>query len=533
MTRSVRAGALLAAAALLAVATTAGCQSGSEEPKAKASSSAPAADGGARQPALPAELTGQKPDWKTCPPPSAAEGAPAGPPGADWQCAELKAPLDYRKPDGKTIDLAMIRSKARDKGDRIGSLLFNFGGPGGSGVSALPGSAEIFRSLSDRYDLVSFDPRGVARSSGVVCRDDRAAAAAADLDHTPDDAAEEKAFLADARSFAAGCERRSGAVLPHVSTEDAARDMDLMREVLGDDKLNYFGFSYGTELGGTYAHLFPGNVGRMVLDAVVDPSADDVKHALNQATGFQRALENYLADCASKGASCPTGADPDAGVKKITGLLERLDGEPLPTSDDGRKLTENQALTGIVMSLYNESSWQYLTQGLREAFDAGTGDLLLTLADQYNERGEDGSYGTQAHSQRAISCADSTSRLTAAEAKKQLPEFREVSPVFGAFLAWDLAGWCADWPVRGTAEHAEVSAEGAAPILVVGTTGDPATPYEGARIMADELGEDVGVHLTYEGEGHGAYMTGNPCTQRTIDAYLLKGEVPEDGKTCT
>ncbi|MFD7446492.1 alpha/beta hydrolase [Streptomyces sp. NPDC059909] len=470
---------------------------------------APVRDGDAAR-GLPASLTGQRPDWQPCE-------------GGGWTCAEVKVPLDYDAPDGATISLALIRREARDKDERLGSLLFNFGGPGGSGVDSLPGFADEYGKLNARYDLVSFDPRGVADSSGVVCRNNKEQEqAATHVDLTPDTPAEEAVYFKDAESFGAGCAAHSGKVLPHVGTSDAARDMDLMRHLLGDRKLNYFGISYGTELGGTYAHLFPQNVGRTVLDAVVDPTADAVGHARNQATGFQRALDNYLAS---------KGEDPKAGSQRITRLLERIDRQPLP-ADGGRELTQSLALTGIVMSLYSKSLWPELTQGLEEAEQRGRGTKLLSLADFYNDRDKSGHYGTQSHSQRAISCADDKQRPTAAEARALLPEFRRISPVFGEFLAWDTAGWCAKWPVPGERETPEASAKGADPILVVGTTGDPATPYEGARRMADELGEGVGVLLTNKGEGHGGYSPENRCVTAIVDSYLLDGKVPEDGRAC-
>ncbi len=310
-------------------------------------------------------------------------------------------PLDYRKPSGETISIALIRKEARDKDRRIGSLLFNFGGPGGSGVDILPRAAGSYGKLNSRYDLVGFDPRGVAASSGVRCRtDEEQERAFRTVDLTPDTAAEEAAFIEDGAAFGAGCERRSGTVLPHVGTSNAARDLDLVRHVLGDDKLSYLGFSYGTELGGTYAHLFPHRVGRVVLDAVIDPTADGIGHARNQATGFQRALENYLKD---------RGQDPKAGSERIARMLARLDGKPLPTSS-GRELTESLAITGIVTPLYSQYNWPELTAALDEAEKKGRGDGLLRLADSYNGRDESGRYDTQAHSQRAISCADSKAR---------------------------------------------------------------------------------------------------------------------------
>ncbi|MFI8960965.1 alpha/beta hydrolase [Streptomyces sp. NPDC053493] len=464
---------------------------------------------------LPAALTGQRPDWQPCPAPDDGQA-----PGAAWRCASVKVPLDYARPDGDTIPVALIRKEATDRGHRIGSLLFNFGGPGGSGVEILPRAAAEYAGLGERYDLVSFDPRGVGRSAGVVCRDDaEQAAAEARIDLTPDSAAEETAFLKDNADFAAGCARRSGTVLPHTTTSDTARDLDLIRRILGDAKLNYFGMSYGTELGGTYAHLFPGNVGRLVLDAVVDPTADTFGHARNQTLGFQRALDNYLRS---------TGQDPKAGTERIARLLRKLDRAPLRVGE--RRLTEGLATTGIAVTLYGQANWPLLTQALADA-EQGRGGRLLQLADWYNDRDGSGHYATQSHSQRAISCADSSIRPTAAQAKALLPEFRRLSPVFGPFLAWDTAGWCARWPVPGERAHPEASAPGAAPVLVVGTTGDPATPFEGAEKMAKELGAGVGVLVTNKGEGHGAYGT-SPCVTRKVDAYFLDGKVPAYGTAC-
>ncbi|WP_406061925.1 alpha/beta hydrolase [Streptomyces sp. NBC_01077] len=466
-------------------------------------------------PALPGPLTGQRLAWKRC---AAPEGGQR--PGPEWRCAAVTVPVDYAKPEGPTLPIALIRKTATDERGRIGSLLFNFGGPGASGVDILPQAAEEYGDLNERYDLVGFDPRGVSRSAGVVCRTDAEQAAAEAVDLTPDSAAEETAYLKDNADFAAGCSERSASLLPHTTTTATARDLDLIRQVLGDEKLHYFGISYGTQLGGTYAHLFPEKVGRLVLDAVVDPTADTVGHARHQTIGFQRALDNYLKS---------TGQDPKAGTERISRLLRKLDRAPLTVGE--RRLTEGLALTGIAVTLYGQSNWPLLTEALEDA-EGGRGGALLELADYYNDRDASGHYSTQTHSQRAISCADSSARATAAEAKALIPEFRRLSPVFGTFLAWDTAGWCNDWPVKGERATPEASAPGAAPVLVVGTTGDPATPYEGAEKMAKELGTGVGVLVTNEGEGHGAYGTSS-CVTATVDAYLLDGKVPAYGKTCS
>ncbi|GGX40546.1 alpha/beta hydrolase [Streptomyces fructofermentans] len=513
MARFARCAALVATALLMA-----GCSGSSGDDDKSGDGSGPSASKPTvTTPGLPASLTSQKLDWNRC---KATATGPA--PGGEWRCATLRTPVDWAKPAGETMGLALIRSESSgSSGERVGSLLFNFGGPGGSGVDYLPPYGPTFAKLHERYDLVSWDPRGVAASEGVRCRGDKEIEAAEAVDTTPDTAAEQSTYLKDAVDFGKGCRKSAGKLMEHVSTTDTARDMDLMRHVLGDERLHYFGISYGTELGGVYAHLFPGRVGRLVLDAVVDPSAGMVGHAKNQAKGFQRALEDYL-----KAA----GQNPEEGSRKIVDLLERIDAEPLPTSS-GRVLTQQLALTGIVYPLYSKSSWPALTSAL-EAAQSGDGTELLVQADGYNDRDPSGRYGTTTHSQRVISCLDDKERPTAEEAKRLLPEFRKISPVFGESMGWDTAGWCHDWPVPGQFENPEVSAPGAEPILVVGNTGDPATPYEGARKMADELGKGVGVHLTWKGEGHGAYGSGSDCVDDTVDEYLLDGKVPDDNKVC-
>ncbi|MFJ8030490.1 alpha/beta hydrolase [Streptomyces sp. NPDC096032] len=509
-----------AAAALLVAGCGGSSDGGGGRSDGKATGTAPPSASRSSAPAasadLPASLTSQHLDWHRC---EATGDAKA--PGDDWRCATLKVPLDWAEPGGATIGLALIRARATG-GDRLGSLLFNFGGPGGSGVDTMPYYAALASPLRERYDLVSWDPRGVSRSEGIRCRGDREIAAAEDVDATPDTPAEEKAYFEDSTAFGRSCRKAAGRLLAHVSTTDTARDMDLMRQVLGDSRMHYFGISYGTELGGVYAHLFPKRVGRLILDAVVDPTADTVGHAENQTRGFQRALDDYLKS---------TGQDPEQGTRKIADLLKRIDAEPLRTSS-GRRLTQTLAVTGIVLPLYSESRWPRLTAALESA-EKGDGSRLLALADDYNERDSSGHYGTTSHSQRAISCLDDRQRPTVAETKRRLAEFERISPVFGDFLGWDSAGWCHGWPVPGQFDTPEVGAPGAAPVLVVGNTGDPATPYEGARRMADELGRGVGVELTWKGEGHGAYGRGSDCVDSAVNAYLLKGTVPKDGTVCS
>ncbi|MGW0751439.1 alpha/beta hydrolase [Streptomyces sp. NPDC002587] len=474
---------------------------------------------------------GAKPlKWGECPAPTPLEGGGQAPP-KDWQCATLDVPLDYAKPEGETIPLALIRAKARDQKNRIGSLVFNFGGPGGSGITTLPGAAKEYEALRSRYDLVSFDPRGVGRSVPVRCEDDKQLDEYYAQDSSPDTPQEEKAFTDNIRGYQQACEKNSAKVLPHVSTSDAARDMDRIRQALGDEKLHYFGISYGTELGGVYAHLFPKNVGRAVFDAVVDPTKTSEEGALAQAKGFQLALGNFAQDCVDRGDECrlagSTAKEIEDGVIK---LQKDLAAQPVPGIGD-RMLTESAATNGIAQALYSKELWPLLEQGLDEA-DGGQGQLLMALSDALNGRDQQGNYSNIGAANTAINCADSKDRYTLEQTKAKLPAFRSASPVFGDFLGWAMMG-CTGWPVAGAWETPDVSAPGAAPILVIGNTGDPATPYEGARKMVERLGPGVGVELTYKGQGHGAYNSGDMCVQDAVNAYLLEGKTPAAGTVCT
>ncbi|MEW2447715.1 alpha/beta hydrolase [Streptomyces parvulus] len=480
-------------------------------------------------------LPEQKLSWKDCPAPSEAEGGGAAPSplpdGQEWQCATMKAPLDYDDPEGETIDLALIRAESSGEADeRIGSLIFNFGGPGGSGVTTLPAFGQDYAKLNTRYDLVSFDPRGVGRSAPVECLDNKQLDAYFQQDATPDDAAERTELVDNTEEFNAACEKNSKKVLPHVPTTDAARDMDLMRQVLGDDKLYYFGISYGTELGGVYAHLFPKRVGRAVFDAVVDPTQTPEQGSLGQAKGFQLALDNFAEDCVSKVEDCPIGDTADDVKSRIARLLKDLDRKPIPGIFP-RQLTETAATGGIAQSLYSKDFWEYLTEGLEQAYD-GDGQVLMALSDSLNGRNENGTYSNITAANVAINCADDKPRYDTAYVEGKLPQFRKASPLFGDFLAWSMLS-CTDWAVAGAADHPDVSAPGAPPVLVIGNTGDPATPYEGAGRMAEALGKGVGVELTYKGQGHGAYDSRNKCVRDAVDGYLLDGEVPAAGTVCS
>ncbi|GAA0587205.1 alpha/beta hydrolase [Streptomyces crystallinus] len=518
---AIRYGVLVVAATGVALSLT-GCHMADTAKSAVESGRPPGATSG--QP-LPAALSGQPVAWRPCAAPTAAQGG-GGAPGRQWECATVRAPLDYAKPEGETLGLALIRGKAVERGGS-GALLLNVGGPGKSGVAALPRLAAEYSRLHAHYDLVGFDARGVGESAGVRCLsdadlDDQAAIDA--LDGPGPDAGDNK-------RFAAACRARSGKLLPHMDTESAARDLDLIRQVLREKKLTYFGASHGSKVGAVYAHLFPKNVGRMVLDAAPDPGQDALRASVSRAEGLQLALEHFLRDCAaSRGARCPTGTDPAEGNRKVMALLGKLDQRPLP-AQHGRTLTRYRATQGMAAALNDQAGWKQLAAGLDEAMHHGRGAVLSSLADSGAERDERGRYSNAGAARRAITCADDKHRYSTAEVQRVLPRFRQASPAFGEPLAWTLAQ-CSQWPVPGKADTTDVRARGAAPIVVIGNTGDPVTPAAGAAAMARQLGDKVGVHLTLRGEGHGAYHTGNACITGAVDSYLIKGTRPRNGLIC-
>lgn len=460
---------------------------------------------------------GQKLDWHGC-------GVP------DFQCATMKAPLDYDKPDGTEIKLAVARKKATGPGKRLGSLQVNPGGPGGSAIDYLQGYAGIGYPdpVRARYDMVAVDPRGVARSEPVECLTGKEMDAFTQVDQTPDDTAERNLLAASYKKLAQGCEKRSAKILAHVSTIEAARDMDILRAVLGDKKLSYVGASYGTFLGATYAELFPKRVGRLVLDGAMDPSLPADEMNRDQTAGFETAFSAFAADCV-KQPQCPLGNESagDAG-HRMKSFLNTLDAKPIPTGEP-RKLGESLATTGVINAMYDESAWPGLRDSLASAMD-GDGSGLLALADSYYEREGDGSYTNLMYANAAVNCLDLPAAFTKpAEVEAAVPSFQHASPVFGTGLAWASLN-CAYWPTKATGTPHRIEAKGAPPILVVGTTRDPATPYKWARSLADQLSS--GVLLTYDGDGHTAYGRGSDCIDTAINTYLLEGTPPKNGKKC-
>lgn len=487
--------------------------SGCVAPKHQASApTSGASTSGTTDPTL-ARFYDQVLEWTTC---------------GEEQCAEASVPLDWAEPAGDTVTVALRRVPASG-GSPVGSLLVNPGGPGRSAIDTVSFFRQVVsRDVLAAYDLVAFDPRGVQHSSPVTCVDP------ADLDAltawVPDWSTDAGIAEAAERNGDLGraCLERTGPLLGHVDTQSAARDMDVLRAVLGDEALTYLGYSYGTDLGATYAALFPERVGRLVLDGALDPTLDSGGVAAGQAAGFESALRAYVTDCQA-GAQCPLTGTPDEGLAQIGRMFDRVRANPLPTGTD-RQLTVSLAFSGVAAPLYSQSSWPLLTQALRAAIQQGDGSVLLQLSDSYYGRQPDGTYGSnQNEAFSAIMCLDDRPSADPEQMRATAAEIEAVAPTVGEFFAYGGAS-CAEWPVPPVGSLDSYAAEGAAPVVVIGTTNDPATPYAWAEQLADLLSS--GVLLTYEGEGHTAYGRSNACVADAVDAYLLTGEVPADGTRC-
>ena len=453
-------------------------------------------------------------EWETC---------------GDFQCATAEAPLDWEAPDQGGIDLALVRKSA--SGERIGSLLVNPGGPGGSGYEFIAESLDyaVGPRLKERFDIVGFDPRGVGRSSAVECYD------AAQKDEflygiVPAERGSDEWITAVREAnedFGATCAERTGDLLANVDTTSAARDLDLLRAILGDEELNYLGYSYGTLLGATYAGLYPEKTGRLVLDGAVDPAASIDEVNVAQSIGFEQSLRAYLADCLA-GEECPFSGSVDDAADEVGRLLASVDASPLQGSD-GRQLGADALVIAIIYPLYSPESWPYLSD-MFESVMFGEADTALFFADGYYGREPDGTYRDNSiEAFRAVNCLDYSYDGDVASMRAEAAELAEAAPVIGPYFAYGDIG-CDAWPYASETPRGPITAEGAAPILVVGTTGDPATPYEWAEALADQL--DSGVLVTYDGEGHTAYRKSNACVDTAVEAFLIDGVVPDSDPQC-
>ncbi|GAA4459039.1 alpha/beta hydrolase [Phytohabitans houttuyneae] len=484
---------------------------------------------GERDPSPPGPAaSGDAATWRPCPDvPEDLVGRTA--PGMRYECASIAVPQDWANPGGSgTFEIALIRARSTQQGDRIGSLLVNPGGPGASGIdtavylsfgAAFGGLPE---EITDRFDIVGFDPRGVSRSSPVECISDADLDATFGSDPDPDTQAEFDEVVAINKRVGDGCGAKYGDRLTLFSTEQAARDMDAVRAAVGDEKLTYLGYSYGTLLGATYAQLFPNKIRALVLDGAVDPGQDIVAGSESQAKGFERAFTNFSNWCAQTSGRCPIGPDARGAV---TDALEKARVSPVRGSD-GREATAGWVFYAVISSLYTEQGWQELATAIDD-LQGGDPAAVFELADEYATRDGNGHYSNLFDANLAVNCADSTVKPTLAQIRSYQSQWRAKYPLFGAPLAVGMLP-CAYWPGERD-PYPTGEAKGAPPILVVGTTGDPATPYEQTAELAGMLG--VGVVLTWEGEGHTAYPQ-TECVTQAVDRYLIDLEAPPAGKRC-
>jgi pimeloyl-ACP methyl ester carboxylesterase len=447
----------------------------------------------------------------------------------DFECSTLEVPIDYKDPAGATIQLALLKVPAGDPAHRVGSLVVNPGGPGAPGTSYAENASLAFRqALRDDFDIVGFDPRGTGASDPVDCVSDQELDALSAADPDPETSEGGQALQQSYENFFQGCTASSDDLVNHVTTVETARDMDVLRAALGEQQMLYFGASYGTKLGATYADLFPDKVGRMVLDGAVDLSIDSRELSLEQAGGFEVALRSYVQDCVD-GGDCFLGDTVDDGLATIQQLIASIKDEPLPVSGSDRKLEVGNAFYGLVAPLYNKDYWTILDQALKMALD-GDGTLLLKLSDVYESRNDDGTYSdNSAEAILAINCLDDPYSITADQVPAQLPAFEKESPTFGDVFAWGLVS-CHGVQAKATEKDTTIDAAGAAPIVVVGTTRDPATPYQWAVHLADQL--QSGVLVSRDGDGHTGYNSGNDCVDEAVESYLVDGTVPQDGLKC-
>jgi pimeloyl-ACP methyl ester carboxylesterase len=449
------------------------------------------------------------------------------------QCTRLTVPLDYAKPDGDTITIGVLRRPASKPERRIGSLVINPGGPGAGGMVAaarLSASAKD-TELGQRFDFVGFDPRGVGASEPTVrcLTDTERDAERAEDDELDTSAAGVAKLDAEQQDYAGKCAERTGrgtAMLANLGTRDVVKDMDVLRSAIGDEKLTYLGYSYGTRIGYTYAETFPKNVRALVLDGALDPAQNAVDELVAQGEGFQKAFDDFVDWCVARD-DCALGRDKGKALSEYQNLVRPLGQRPIDIK--GRKLSYSDATTGVVQALYSKELWEHLNAGLTE-LKGNEADTLMLLADSYLERGPDGKYSTTQDAFTAIRCVDDprvTDKNVILEAQRRYkiaaPFLDDGNPPSAALDA------CAFWPVPNTSQPHTPSVAGLPPVLVISTTKDPATPYEAGVNLAKALGGGL---LTFEGTQHTAFLQDNRCVDDAGTRYLVELALPSSGARC-
>jgi pimeloyl-ACP methyl ester carboxylesterase len=441
-----------------------------------------------------------------------------------YQCSTLSVPVDYSKPGGKTLGIAVIRQQSSDS--HAGSLIINPGGPGASGVGFVAADASAFSQLTQHYDLVSFDPRGVGQSHPIRCVSSQQLDTFVNTNPVPSTAAERALLVRQARTMADGCWAKNGSYLSHVATIDEARDMDVLRAALGDKKLTYYGASYGTYLGAKYAQLFPTRIRAMVLDGALNPNEPLSQENLVQAKGFQTDLDDFLAACVQSG-SCPLGSTVPDAHSGLEALKAQITAHPEHTVT-GRVMGAGEFFEGLAAGLYSPDSWKDLWTVLGAAKQGNPAGLFL-FADALTERNSDGSYSNLIESNIAINCVDRPAPRKVATYVRLAAKFAKQAPDFGAAIEYGSMA-CAFWHVPAVEQTHPVSAPGAPPILVIGTTRDPATPYVWAQALAKQL--KSAVLLTYNGDGHTAYIRHDACVDAVVKSYVEDLKAPAAGTRC-
>jgi pimeloyl-ACP methyl ester carboxylesterase len=458
------------------------------------------------QPDYPKTLSGyyaQEINWQSC--------------NQDFQCATLAVPIDYSKLSTGTFEIALLKYEARTS-KKLGSLIVNPGGPGGSGVDYAYAAEYIFSpAILDRYDIVGFDPRGVSRSAPIRCLNDKELDANNNSDSKPDNEKEFQQILIDTKKYAEICKDKNKHLASY-GTANVARDLDILREAVGDKQLNYMGKSYGTYLGTLYAQFFPEKVGRVVLDGAVDPTISNFQQTLTQAIGFDQAFLSFAKDCAAK-KNCSLPRGKEAAIAEMQRLFAQAANKPLPTKSSKRTLSETLMVLGTASAMYDSATgWPKLRKAIKEAQN-GYGDQFLELADEYTGRQTDGEYpNNEFDSGAVIDCLDVDEPRTVAQIRSDAKSFAEQAPLFGPYLAY---GGLTCKYFGPSQEVAIAPFQTSNPIVVIGTTGDPATPYEWAQGLHKLLTNSLLISLT--GEGHTGQGQGNACVDDEVDAYYLVG----------
>lgn len=498
-------------------------------------SPAGAAAAPAQPPAELAAFYDQKPTWGPCSGYASTSQDTEAFADPKFDCTRVTVPLDYARPDGPTAQVALLRQKAGG-GPKIGSLFFDPGGPGASGTSFLASQAPTLSGtpLGQRFDLIGFDPRGTGASTPKIdCLNDRENDQERKEVYADPSPAGVAAAEANSKQYADRCAQRVGPqVLENMGTRDAAKDMDILRAAVGDQKMNYVGYSYGTELGTAYAEAFPQNVRSLVLDGAIDPNETTIDSSVKQAAGFQLAFDNFAKWCAAQPqdrAPCPLGTDPAKATRAFQTIVQPLITKPVPVGD-GRVLSFTDAQTGVSQALYASQLWPALSRGISEVA-TGRGRILELLADSYYERDQQGRYSNMLEAFQAITCVNQKPVTDPAEVRELTERTDQAAPYRstgrGVVVAKDA---CAFWPVPPTSEPHTPKVQGLPPVMVVSVTGDPATPYQAGVNLAQQLGGGL---IKVNGEQHTASLQGDPCIDQKVISYLVDQKVPDSGAECT